>query len=92
MKCEDVSSFFTRLPGVESSPNIGIGQRLKGLMEKLREAIATWVVHSSDPTIHERHDRKGNVYYQVYDPRTQKSAVFGSELEIRYWLEQRYAR
>jgi hypothetical protein len=92
MKCEDVSSFFTPLSGVELSQNVGIGQRLKGLAGKVRRAIATWVVQSSELKVFERCDRHGNLYYQVYDPYTQKSALFGSETEIRYWLEQRYAR
>jgi hypothetical protein len=92
MKCEDVSSFFTPLSGVELSQNVGIGQRLKGLMGKFREAIATWIVQSSDLKVSERCDRYGNLYYQVYDPLNRTSASFGCEAEIRAWLEQRYYR
>ena len=92
MKCEDVSSFFTPLPGVESSLNIGIGQRLKGILGKLRGAIATWIMQSSDLKVSRKCDRHGNQYYQVYDPLNQTSAIFGSEAEIRAWLEQRYYR
>jgi hypothetical protein len=92
MKCENISSFFTLQSSLEKSQITRIGQQLKERVGKMSKAIAARVMHSSDPTINERRDRWGNVYYQVYDPRTQKSAVFGSELEIRYWLEQRYAR
>ncbi len=92
MKCEDVSSFFTPLKGVELPQSIRIGQRLKSLVGRVGMAIATWVTQSSELKVSERCDRHGNLYYQVYDPHTQKSANFGSEAEIRYWLEQRYAR
>jgi hypothetical protein len=92
MKCEDLSPFFILQTSLETSPIVRLGQRLKAWAGKVSKVIATHVMHSSDPTINERRDRQGNVYYQVYDPRTQKFAVFGSESEIRYWLEQRYAR
>jgi hypothetical protein len=92
MKCEDVSSFFTPLPDVELSQNVGIGQRLKGLVGKVGRAIATWVVQSSELKVFERCDHHGNLYYQVYDPLNRTSASFGSEAEIRAWLEQRYYR
>jgi hypothetical protein len=92
MKCEDLSPFFTLQTSLEISPIVRLGQQLKDRVGKVGKAIATRITHGSDPIIHERRDRQGNVYYQVYDPRTQKFAVFGSESEIRYWLEQRYAR
>jgi hypothetical protein len=92
MKCEDLSPFFTLQSGFETSPTLRLVQRLKDGVGKVSRAIATRFTHNSDPTVNERRDRQGNVYYQVYDPHTQKSTVFGSETEIRYWLEQRYAR
>jgi hypothetical protein len=92
MKCEDVSSFLTPLTGVELPQSIRIGQRLKGLVGRVGMAIATWVTQSSELKVSERCDRHGNVYYQVYDPLNRTSASFGSEAEIRAWLEQRYYR
>jgi hypothetical protein len=92
MKCEDISSSFTPQTSLEKSQLIQLRQQLKDWASKVSKAIATQVMHSSDPTVNERRDRRGNVYYQVYDPHTQKSMVFGSETEVRYWLEQRYAR
>lgn len=32
----------------------------------------------------------GHDQWRVYDPLTRRSATFGSEAEIRIWLEQRY--
>jgi hypothetical protein len=92
MKCEDLSPFFTLQTSFETSPILRLVQRLKDGVGKVSRAIANQVTHGSEPTVRERCDRRGNVYYQVYDPRTQKSAVFGCQSEVRYWLEQRYAR
>jgi hypothetical protein len=92
MNCENISSFFALQNSIENSPIVRLGQRLKDGVGKVSKAIATRFTHGSDPIINERRDRQGNVYYQVYDPHTRRSAVFSSEAEIRYWLEQRYAQ
>jgi membrane carboxypeptidase/penicillin-binding protein PbpC len=52
--------------------------------------ITQWLQARDEPRVTPRHDRQGNLYYQVYDPMTGRSASFGSEAEIRWWLEQRY--
>jgi hypothetical protein len=33
----------------------------------------------------------GNTYWQVYNFRTRQSTCFGSEAEVRFWLEQQLA-
>lgn len=35
-------------------------------------------------------DRKGNIYWQAYDPIKNRSISFGSEAEMRMWIEQYY--
>jgi hypothetical protein len=41
----------------------------------------------------QRHrDRQGNIWWQAFDPNTNESVSFGSEAEVRYWIEQRYYR
>jgi hypothetical protein len=52
--------------------------------------LTQWLQARDEPRITQRHDRQGNLYYQIYDPMTGRSASFGSESEIRWWLEQRY--
>jgi hypothetical protein len=42
----------------------------------------------AEPRVSEQLDRAGNLYYQVYNPQTGKSAAFGSPAEIRWWIEQ----
>ncbi|MCM1983892.1 hypothetical protein [Lyngbya confervoides] len=55
-------------------------------------AITSFIHSHSDPQIKKRQDRHGNTYYQVYDPQSRRSTSFGSEAEVRYWIEQRYSR
>jgi len=43
---------------------------------------------STEPRVFHRSDRTGNAYFEIYDPLTGKSNCFGSEQEIRAWLDQ----
>jgi hypothetical protein len=58
----------------------------------LQQQISQYFQQIDEPRTTQKRDRDGNVYYQVYDPRTQDSAIFGSESEIRWWIEQHYSR
>lgn len=53
------------------------------------EALCNLLLPSSQPVITEKRGSDGS-YYQVYDPTTQTSKTFGSELETRIWLDQRF--
>lgn len=35
-------------------------------------------------------DRKGNVFWEIYDPTSQQTRQFYSETEVRRWLDQRF--
>ncbi|WP_250126747.1 hypothetical protein [Chroococcidiopsis sp. CCMEE 29] len=45
---------------------------------------------SDEPQVRQRCDRSGQIYWQVYDPATNRSARLSSEQEVRQWLEQRF--
>jgi predicted DNA-binding transcriptional regulator AlpA len=92
MKCEGVSPIFTPQTGLKIPQTVRLAQKLKGMVGWVKTAIATWVVQASEPKVSKRRNRKGHLYYQVYDPISNTAAAFGSEAEIRAWLEQRYAR
>lgn len=47
---------------------------------------------NEEPQIRQNRDRSGEIFWRVYDPTTGESARFNSELEVRFWLEQRYYR
>lgn len=65
-----------------------IKERLANLFQTVLNAASG----NSEPRISQKRDRRGNLYFSVYDPISNESAVMGSEQEIRAWLEQRYSR
>jgi hypothetical protein len=67
--------------------------RLSALKDRLNQ-LFQWVLNtaagSAEPQITQKRDRAGNLYFKVYDPSSGESMSFGSEREIRTWIEQRY--
>lgn len=45
---------------------------------------------SNEPKIEFKRDRHGNSYWKVYDFTTNQSYAFGSEQDVRAWIENRY--
>lgn len=58
--------------------------------QQLWNAALEIFVRSPEPKIHQKYDRHGNLYFQVYDPIAQQSSTFSTEQEVRIWLDQRY--
>jgi hypothetical protein len=88
-KCEGITPCFDlQASGLSRTRVANLGKHLG----RVKKTIATWVVQTSEPKVSEKRDRQGRLYYQVYDPVSNSSATFGSEAEIRAWLEQRYYR
>ena len=44
----------------------------------------------TEPQIVKKCDRHGNSYWQVYDPVSASRCSFGSEQEVKAWLDRRY--
>lgn len=59
------------------------------ILNKIQRSLTT---NQNEPYIKENSDRYGNLSWHIYDRQTNKSYTFGSELEVRAWLEQRYYR
>jgi hypothetical protein len=57
--------------------------------EKFWDGLFNLLMPSSQPVITEKRDQNGS-YYQVYDPTSQTSKTFGTELETRIWLDRRF--
>jgi hypothetical protein len=53
-------------------------------------AIVNRISGSSEPQVNHRRDDQGNWYYQIYDPQDHKHSAFGTEQEVRMWLDQRH--
>lgn len=48
------------------------------------------ILARTEPQIKQKCDRGGNCYWQIYDPVSGFNSCFGSEQEVREWLERRY--
>ena len=59
------------------------------LWERFWDGLFNLLMSSSQPVITQKSDQDGG-YYQVYDPTTQTSKTFASELETRIWLDRRF--
>lgn len=44
----------------------------------------------TEPKVWRKCDREGNIYWLVFNPITSLYIFFGSEQEVRIWLEERY--
>jgi hypothetical protein len=64
--------------------------RLRESCTYLQQLIDRFMQQRSEPQFSQHCDQQGNLYYQVYDAMINKSITFGSEMEIKWWLEQRY--
>lgn len=82
-----ISNFENGLPHKarrESKFLTGLGQILLSILNILSA--------NGEPQIKQKRDRSGEIFWRVYDPTTGESARFNSELEVRFWLDQRYYR
>lgn len=48
------------------------------------------IEQKNDLKIEPKSDRYGNSYWQVYDFTTNQYHAFGSEQDVRAWIENRY--
>ncbi len=58
--------------------------------ERFWEGLFTLLMPSSEPRIRRIHSSQNSEAYQVHDPVTGQTKIFGSELETRIWLDQRF--
>jgi hypothetical protein len=57
--------------------------------ERFWDGLFNLLMPSSQPVITQKRAQDGS-YYQVYDPTTQTTQTFASELETRIWLDRRF--
>ena len=57
-------------------------------LRRLGDRLVEYFNSQSEIKIWQRQDRFGNDYWEVYDPNTNRSASFGSEAEVRIWIEE----
>lgn len=55
------------------------------------QSLVKWIASGSELQVWQESDRHGRTFcWHAYDPETRNHACFGSEEEIRMWIEQRY--
>lgn len=73
--------------------NINFFKKILLASEKTWQQFVTYLVRASELHVWQELDRKGQVFsWHAYDPITGRSACFGSEEEMRIWIEQCYYR
>lgn len=81
-----------------SSPRAALIPRLAARWQRLAQPVITALAHSllqatvkaHEPRIRLTRNAQGEAVWQVFDPVTDTRATFGSEREVRVWLEERY--
>ena len=66
--------------------------KIINLIVVLNNFADSLIASKNEPQIEQKCDRYGNLYWQVYDFNTHKSYTFGSDREVRVWIEERYHR
>lgn len=61
-------------------------------VSKFFQHLFAWLFQSNELQVKQRRDRQGNTWWQAFDPNTNESTSFGTEAEMRSWIEQRYYR
>ncbi|MGL4618325.1 hypothetical protein [Chroococcidiopsis sp.] len=59
---------------------------------RVLQRLFALLFQSNELQVKQRRDRQGNTWWQAFDPTTNQSTSFGSEAEMRSWIEQRYYR
>ncbi|GAX38008.1 hypothetical protein [Nodularia sp. NIES-3585] len=64
--------------------------RLDSKLQIFWQKLVTALSASSELQVWQKSDRSGHIYWQAYNPITGRSACFGSEAEMRVWIEMQY--
>lgn len=62
-------------------------QTLATLLSNIKRQL---FVNKNEPNIKQKCDRHGNLYWQIHDYQHNQILTFGTDTEVRIWLEQRY--
>lgn len=84
------STFNPTLDPIVKRPEFDRLSILKEWLNDLFQSFLNAASGNTEPKISQKRDRAGNLYFDVYDPTSGASMSFGSEHEIRTWIEQRY--
>ncbi|WP_414566496.1 MULTISPECIES: hypothetical protein [unclassified Anabaena] len=64
--------------------------RIKSQFPRVWQRLVLALSSSNELQVWQTSDRSGHIYWQAYNPMTGRYACFGSEAEIRMWIEMQY--
>ncbi|MBW4555667.1 MAG: hypothetical protein KME59_06975 [Trichormus sp. ATA11-4-KO1] len=64
--------------------------QLESKFQRVWQSLVTALSTSNELQVWQKSDRFGHIFWQAYNPATGCSACFGSEEEIRVWIEMQY--
>lgn len=65
-------------------------KNFNSIPQKLLNFVHNLSLQKHEPQIKHKRDRYGNFYWQIYDYTNNKFYEFGSEQDVRIWIENRY--
>ena len=66
-------------------------QNSRNWLERFSELLVKFFDRYYEPKIEQIIDRKGNISWEVYDPNSQRTLWFYSEIEVRSWLDRQFS-
>jgi hypothetical protein len=82
------SQLEPQVPNLKDETSVKQPYNLMESIKRLGQRIAEYFTSQSEIKVWQLQDRSGNTYWCVYDPNTNRSATFGSEEEVRIWIEE----
>lgn len=76
----------------EPIPGLDLKVTLPSRLRKFWDRLVKFIVNGEEPRIWTKTDDAGNLWWCIYDPTTGARGIFGSEAEVRSWLDGRYYR
>ncbi len=74
-----------------SAQTKSFSQNIRLIGDRLWQKFAAFFSNESELKVQPTRDAEGEMWWHVYDPATNRSAIFASEAEIRIWLDERHS-
>ena len=80
------------IPTEKCDRSVSKVQSMLALIENLWQNAIAYLTKEPELRIWQKQDSNGRIHWHVYDPLTDKSVSFASELEMLSWMENFYSR
>jgi hypothetical protein len=80
------------IPTEKSDRSVSKVQSILALIGNLWQNAITYLTKEPELKIWQKQDHNGRIHWHVYDPLTNKSVSFATELEMLSWIENLYSR